>query len=73
MPAAPPDDYGYLRLRNSRRHRNPEDVAQAFLTDLLAANGYYDFAESVDRTVERAALVSGDEPAALSARPDEPA
>jgi hypothetical protein len=53
-PAAPIDGYGYERLRSSRRTKLPTEIASVFLTELLAANGYYDFRNAVAETVEAA-------------------
>lgn len=72
-PAAPPDGYVQMRLRNSRRRRDPAEVAEVFLTELAAANGYYEFALAVHKTATLGALPAATDAAALPALRDPPA
>jgi hypothetical protein len=55
QPAASPTGFGAQRLRNRRRKMVPVKVARVVLGDVLAANGYYEFAAAVEQTVARAA------------------
>jgi len=57
-PAMPVDGYAWNELQNSKRSR-PSEVARAFLSALLGANGYYQFAEAMDVTVRQALLAAG--------------
>lgn len=69
-PAAPIDGYGWPRLRNSRRTKPADQVARTFLTELLAASGYYDFNHALTHTVERVLTPGADK--GQSATNDEP-
>jgi hypothetical protein len=52
---APVNGYGFQKLLNSRRRRNPEEIARVFLTEFLTANGYYEFSATVDEVIPQAA------------------
>jgi hypothetical protein len=52
-PAAPPHGYCGQELRNSRRSRDPHEIARALLARVLAENGYYEFSSAIDETMER--------------------
>jgi hypothetical protein len=64
--AAPVEGYGWERLRNSRRRRPPEEIARAFLTEFLTANGYYEFSDALETTIAEASRLAGDRVAADS-------
>jgi hypothetical protein len=60
------EGYGWERLRNSRRRRPPEEIARAFLTEFLTANGYYEFSDALETTIAEASRLAGDRVAADS-------
>jgi hypothetical protein len=58
-PAMPTDGYSWKELVNSKRSKPPSEVARSFLGALLGANGYYEFANAVELTVNQPLLAEG--------------
>jgi hypothetical protein len=68
-PAAPLDGYAGEKLSHARRRTPAGEVANILLSELVTANGYYDFAASLEQTVS-ASLAAGPPTApALAAEP----
>lgn len=71
-PAMPTDGYAWKELMNSNRSLPPGEVARAFLTALLGANGYYEFADAVALTARQSLLGTGATPQLLGLHADQP-
>jgi hypothetical protein len=52
-PASPPEGYAGTELRSVRRRKPAAEIARTMLTAVVTANGYYDFASAVEKTVGR--------------------